>query len=49
MADTHKTGEKAPQSGTYKVQNEDTEIQIQKGGQFPPSPSSGEAANYVKA
>ncbi|WP_087973554.1 YjzC family protein [Oceanobacillus rekensis] len=59
MADNKlKTGEKAPESGEYKVDslvsggsssNDDTTINIDKGDQFPPSPSSNEAAYWVKA
>ncbi|SFJ29605.1 YjzC-like protein [Halobacillus dabanensis] len=54
---TYKTGEKAEQSGTYKVdslvsggstENDDTEIKLEEGEQFPPSPSSNEAAHWVK-
>ncbi|MDY0404136.1 YjzC family protein [Virgibacillus sp. 179-BFC.A HS] len=55
---TYKTGEKAPESGTFKVDSlvngsssssgDNTEIQMEKGEQFPPSPSSNEAANWVK-
>ncbi|WP_339227811.1 YjzC family protein [Oceanobacillus sp. FSL K6-2867] len=55
---TFKTGEKAPESGTFKVDSlvdggsttqDNTEIEIEEGEQFPPSPSSNEAANWVKA
>ncbi len=58
MATTYKTGEKAPESGTYKVDklvngnssNEDsTEVKLEAGEQFPPSPSSNEAAEWVKS
>jgi YjzC-like protein len=54
---TYKTGEKAEENGTYKVDSlingnssgkDDTEIKIEQGEQFPPSPSSNEAANWVK-
>ncbi len=54
---TYKTGEKAPESGTYKVdslisggssQKDNTEVKVEKGEQFPPSPSSNEAAHWVK-
>ncbi|MGP4075993.1 YjzC family protein [Halobacillus sp. K22] len=54
---TYKTGEKAPESGTYKVQSlvsggsssqDNTEVKVEKGEQFPPSPSSNEAAHWVK-
>ncbi|MCF3942807.1 YjzC family protein [Oceanobacillus alkalisoli] len=58
MADnTFKTGEKAPESGEFKVDrlvdggsanNDNTTITIEKGEQFPPSPSSNEAAYWVK-
>ncbi|WP_100401169.1 YjzC family protein [Bacillus sp. FJAT-44742] len=54
--DKYKTGEQAPESGTYKVdslvngnnKNDDTEIKVEKGENFPPSPSSREAAYWVK-
>lgn len=57
MADKYKTGEKAPESGKYKVDslvngnshNDDTKIDIEKGEQFPPSPTSHDAAYWVKA
>ncbi|MFC3038780.1 YjzC family protein [Virgibacillus xinjiangensis] len=58
MADNrYKTGENAPESGKYKVDslangntsNDDTTIEIEKGDQFPPSPSEHEAAYWVKA
>lgn len=55
---TYKTGEKAPESGTYKVQSlvsgsssssqDNTEIKVEKDEQFPPSPSSNEAAHWKK-
>lgn len=55
---TYKTGEKAPESGTYKVQSlvsgsssssqDNTEIKVEKGEQFSPSPSSNEAAHWKK-
>lgn len=53
-----KTGEKAPESGTYKVKNlvnssnassDNTEIQLNEGDQFPPSPSENEAAYWEKS
>ncbi|WP_173915484.1 YjzC family protein [Halobacillus sp. Marseille-Q1614] len=52
-----KTGEKAPESGTYKVDKlvngntsgDNTEINLNEGDQFPPSPSENEAAYWVKA
>lgn len=53
-----KTGEKAPESGTYKVKSlvnggssssDNTEIQLNEGDQFPPSPSENEAAYWEKA
>lgn len=53
-----KTGENAPENGKFKVDslvnggsasNDDTAIEIEKGEQFPPSPSSNEAAYWVKA
>jgi hypothetical protein len=55
---TYKTGEKAPENGTFKVdslvsgnssENDTTKIDIEKGEQFPPSPSSNEAAYWTKA
>lgn len=59
MADTKfKTGENAPESGKYKVDslvnggsssNDNTTIDMEQGEQFPPSPSSNEAAYWVKA
>ncbi|GIO25014.1 YjzC family protein [Oceanobacillus sp. J11TS1] len=59
MADNkYKTGENAPESGKFKVDslvnggsssNDNTTINIEKGEQFPPSPSSNEAAYWVKA
>ncbi|MFC7319714.1 YjzC family protein [Halobacillus campisalis] len=59
MADNKfKTGEKAPESGKYKVSTlvsggpasqDNTEIKLEKGEQFPPSPSKNEAAYWVKA
>ncbi|MBM7553117.1 YjzC family protein [Thalassobacillus pellis] len=58
MADkTYKTGEKAPETGTYKVDslvnggdssNDNTEVRVEKDESFPPSPSSNEAAYWVK-
>lgn len=58
MADNKfKTGEKAPESGEFKVDslvnggsgnNDNTTINIEKGEQFPPSPSSNDAAYWVK-
>ncbi|SEA00409.1 hypothetical protein SAMN05421743_102194 [Thalassobacillus cyri] len=54
---TYKTGEKAPESGTYKVDSlvnggnasqDDTEVKVEKGDQFPPSPGSNEAAYWKK-
>ncbi|MFZ4453691.1 YjzC family protein [Salibacterium aidingense] len=53
-----KTGEKAPESGNYKVHSlvsggssnqDDTEVRVEEGEQLPPSPSSNEAAYWVKA
>jgi len=58
MAYKFKTGEKAPESGKYKVDHlvngnnssdDDTAIDIEEGEQFPPSPSSNDAAYWVKA
>lgn len=52
-----KTGEKAPEGGTFKVDSlvsggsanqDNTEVQVEEGEQFPPSPSSNEAAYWVK-
>lgn len=53
----YKTGEKAKESGKYKVErllngntsNDNTEISLNEGDQFPPSPSENEAAYWVKA
>ena len=53
----YKTGEKAPESGKYKVDQlvngnssqDDTEIELTEGEQFPPSPAENEAAYWVKA
>ncbi|MFG6147690.1 YjzC family protein [Halobacillus sp. B23F22_1] len=53
----YKTGEKAPESGKYKVdklQNgnssqDNTTINLNEGDQFPPSPSENEAAYWVKS
>ncbi|SFG21040.1 hypothetical protein SAMN05216353_1287 [Halobacillus alkaliphilus] len=53
-----KTGEKAPESGNYKVDklvsgnnksSDNTEISLNEGDQFPPSPSENEAAYWVKS
>lgn len=53
----HKTGEKAPEGGTYKVESlvnggdaskDDTSIKLEKGEQFPPSTETGEAAYWTK-
>ncbi|MFQ3544377.1 YjzC family protein [Halobacillus rhizosphaerae] len=51
----YKTGEKAPESGKYKVDklvngnnSDNTEIKLEQGEQFPPSPSENEAAYWVK-
>jgi hypothetical protein len=49
--------EKAPKSGKYKVDSlvnggsnsDDTTIDIEKGEQFPPSPSDNDTAYWVKA
>ncbi|GGB38512.1 YjzC family protein [Virgibacillus dakarensis] len=59
MADNkYKTGETAPESGKFKVDSlvnsgssidDNTKIDMEKGEQFPPSPSSNEAAYWVKA
>ncbi|SFJ80048.1 YjzC-like protein [Halobacillus dabanensis] len=52
-----KTGEKAPESGTYKVdslvngnssKNKQT-IELSEGDQFPPSPADNDAAYWVKS
>lgn len=58
MADhQYKTGENAPETGIYKVDSlvnggrsndGNTTIEIEKGDQFPPSPSANEAAYWVK-
>ncbi len=53
----YKTGEKAPETGKYKVDkllngndhNDDTEIDLNEGDQFPPSPTEHEAAYWVKS
>ncbi|AVQ98197.1 general stress protein [Oceanobacillus iheyensis] len=53
----YKTGENAPESGKYKVDSlvnggsssNDTTIDIEKGEQFPPSPSDNDAAYWIKA
>ncbi|MFC7063728.1 YjzC family protein [Halobacillus seohaensis] len=53
----YKTGEKAPESGKYKVYQlanrnntkDNTEINLNEGDQFPPSPSENEAAYWVKS
>ncbi|SDI99604.1 YjzC family protein [Natribacillus halophilus] len=53
----YRTGDRAPESGTFRVDslvsgdsasNDDTEVVVEKGEQFPLSPSSNEAANWVK-
>lgn len=57
MAEKYKTGEKAPESGKFKVDSlvnegshdDNTTIDIEKGESFPPSPSSNDAAYWVKA
>ncbi|MFD2629458.1 YjzC family protein [Oceanobacillus kapialis] len=57
MATKFKTGENAPESGKYKVDslvnggstNDEATIDIEQGEQFPPSPSSNDAAYWVKA
>ncbi|UOQ45972.1 YjzC family protein [Halobacillus salinarum] len=55
---TYKTGEKAPETATYKVgslvnggaaNQDNTEVEVKKGEQFPPSPSTNEAAYWVKS
>ncbi|GGF26732.1 MULTISPECIES: YjzC family protein [Halobacillus] len=53
----YKTGEKAPESGKYKVdqlvngkKSEDhAEINLNEGDQFPPSTTESEAAYWVKS
>lgn len=53
----YKTGENAPESGKFQVdslvngnsENDHTEIDIEKGEQFPPSPASNEAAYWIKS
>jgi hypothetical protein len=53
----YKTGEKAPESGNYKVNQlvngnsstDNSEINLSEGDQFPPSPGENEAAYWVKA
>ncbi|MFC4556764.1 YjzC family protein [Virgibacillus kekensis] len=52
----YKTGEKASESGKYKVDKlvngntsgDNTEIDMNEGDSFPPSPSENEAAYWVK-
>ncbi|MFC0525536.1 YjzC family protein [Pontibacillus salicampi] len=56
---TYRTGEKAPEGGKFKVESlvsggrlsnqDDTHVNMDQGDTFPPSPSSNEAANWVKA
>ncbi|MGP4077755.1 YjzC family protein [Halobacillus sp. K22] len=51
-----KTGEKAPEKGTYKVDSlvngtaskSQQLIELNEGDQFPPSPSDSDAAYWVK-
>lgn len=53
----YKTGEKAPESGKYRVQSlvhgekreDESEIDMEAGDQFPPSPTSHDAAYWEKA
>ncbi|MDW8569689.1 YjzC family protein [Staphylococcus shinii] len=54
----YKTGEKSPENGTFKVdslvsgnssEQDNSTIDIEKNEQFPPSPSSNEAAYWTKA
>lgn len=58
MAEKYKTGEKAPESGKFKVDSlvnggsgsdDNTTIDIEEGDSFPPSPGSNDAAYWVKA
>ncbi|WP_100012549.1 YjzC family protein [Lentibacillus sediminis] len=59
MANTKfKTGENAPENGKFKVDslvnggsasNDNTTIDMEQGEPLPPSPSSNEAAYWVKA
>lgn len=52
----YKTGEKAPESGKYKVDSlvngnsskGKQTIELNEGDQFPPSPSDNDAAYWVK-
>ncbi|MCP3028442.1 YjzC family protein [Halobacillus sp. A5] len=52
----YKTGEKAPATGTYKVDQlvngkksqDKNEINLSEGDQFPPSTTESEAAYWVK-
>ncbi|SFG32052.1 hypothetical protein SAMN05216353_13432 [Halobacillus alkaliphilus] len=51
-----KTGEKAPETGTYTVDSlvngnaskNKKSIELNEGDQFPPSPSDNDAAYWVK-
>lgn len=51
-----KTGEKAPENGTYKVDSlvngnsskSKQSIEMKEGDQFPPSPADNDAAYWVK-
>ncbi|QTM97982.1 YjzC family protein [Sediminibacillus dalangtanensis] len=53
-----KTGENVPETGKYKVdgfvneddasQQDDTEINVEEGEQFPPSPTSHKAVYWKK-
>lgn len=56
MAEKYKTGEKTPESRKFKVDSlvnggsrDNTTIDIEKGESFPPSPSSNDAAYWVKS
>jgi hypothetical protein len=61
MADRYKTGEKAPEAGTYefdslvdgrkkeKVTEDEKKIELSNGDTFPPLRSSKEAAYWKKA
>ncbi|SFJ67968.1 YjzC-like protein [Halobacillus dabanensis] len=61
MADRYKTGEKAPEAGTYEfdglvdgrkkdnVTEDEKQIELSNGDTFPPLRSSKEAAYWKKA
>lgn len=58
MKEKYKTGEAAPESGKYKVEQlangnlssvDNTTIDLKTGETFPPSPITNEAAYWIKA